>query len=250
VRPGSSAPRDGRFTDRLRGIARDALNGAQKEIGSVVRLGPAVIGAMVRGVFTGVLILMIAAFVLLDIERITSFVRGLVPLGYRADYDVVATGVHRGLNGVIRGQLVICMVNGVLTWVGLVLFRIDYTLLLASVAAIMSLIPIFGSILSTLPIVVTALVSGGDGLDLQRGLFITLWIIGIHMLEANYLNPRIIGTAAKIHPVLVVFALVLGEHTYGLTGALLAVPVASVVQFMFIFFRSRAWRTEGAAAAP
>ena len=248
VKPGRMVNKETRVADRLRGMARDALLGIQQQVGSVVRLGQAVIGAVARGIFTGVLILMIAAFVLLDIDRITSFVRGLVPLGYRSDYDVVAAGISRGLNGVIRGQLLICGVNGVLTWVGLVLFDVRYQLLLASVACIMSLIPIFGSILSTIPIVVTAVVSGSEGLDLARGVFITVWIIGIHMLEANYLNPRIIGSAAKIHPVLVIFALVLGEHTYGLTGALLAVPVAAVVQFLFVFFRSRAWRSEGSPA--
>jgi predicted PurR-regulated permease PerM len=58
------------------------------------------------------------------------------------------------------------------------------------------------------------------------------------------LNPKIIGTAAKIHPVLVIFALVVGEHSYGLTGALLAVPVASIVQVLFLFFRRKAWQKD------
>ncbi len=64
-------------------------------------------------------------------------------------------------------------------------------------------------------------------------------------MEGNILNPKIIGTAAKIHPVLVIFALIVGEHSYGLVGALLAVPVASIIQVLFLFFRSKAWKTEG-----
>src|SRR5690606_26759634 len=66
---------------------------------------------------------------------------------------------------------------------------------------------------------------------------ILLWIIGIHQLEANFLNPKIIGDAAKIHPFLVVFALLVGEHFFGLSGALLAVPVLSIVQSLFLHFR-------------
>ena len=50
------------------------------------------------------------------------------------------------------------------------------------------------------------------------------WIILIHLFEANLFNPKIMGNAAKIHPVLVVFALIAGEHSYGLVGALFAVP--------------------------
>ena len=152
----------------------------------------------------------------------------------------------------IRGQLVICLINGVLTYIGLMVFDVKYELILAVVAAVMSLIPIFGSILSTVPIVLAALVSADVGIDIARAIFITLWIIGIHFIEANILNPKIIGTAAKIHPVLVIFALVLGEHSYGLVGALLAVPVASIVQVLFLYFRKKAWRGEpsGVAAAP
>ena len=65
------------------------------------------------------------------------------------------------------------------------------------------------------------------------------WIIGIHLLEANLLNPKIIGNAAKIHPVVVIFALVVGEYNGGLVGALFAVPVASIVQTLFLFFLRR-----------
>jgi predicted PurR-regulated permease PerM len=75
-----------------------------------------------------------------------------------------------------------------------------------------------------------------------RGLAIGLWIIGIHFIEANVLNPKIIGTAAKIHPVLVIFSLFLGEHTYGLVGALLAVPVLSAVQVVFMYMYRKTWK--------
>lgn len=235
--------------EKLRALIRESVTGLQAELGNVFRFGQKVIKAVIRGVFAFFLVLMIGAFILLDLSRLNTFVRGLIPTNYHADYEIIIAGVDRGLSGVIRGQLLICLVNGVLTYIGLLVFGIKYALLLTSVAAVLSLIPIFGSILSTIPIVLAALVSGESGLEFGLGLAILGWVIGIHLLEANYLNPRIIGTAAKIHPVLVVFALVLGEHSYGLTGALLAVPVASIVQVLFIFFRDKAWRSEPLPAA-
>jgi predicted PurR-regulated permease PerM len=75
-----------------------------------------------------------------------------------------------------------------------------------------------------------------------------LWIIGIHLLEAYFLNPKIMGSAARIHPIVVVLALLAGERTYGLIGALLAVPVAAMAVACFDFVRQRAQRT-GAASA-
>jgi len=138
----------------------------------------------------------------------------------------------------------------VLTYIGLILFRVKYPLLLAGIASVMSLIPIFGSILSSIPIVAIALISSGS-FDLKQGVFVLAWIIGIHLVEANFLNPKIMGDAAKIHPVLVVFALIAGEHYYGLVGALFAVPVASIIQTIFVYYRRRMFaRQQGAGASP
>jgi hypothetical protein len=63
--------------------------------------------------------------------------------------------------------------------------------------------------------------------------------VAIHQLEANFLNPKIMGDAARVHPVLVVFALLAGEHLAGIVGALLAVPVLSITQTLFFQLRER-----------
>jgi predicted PurR-regulated permease PerM len=65
------------------------------------------------------------------------------------------------------------------------------------------------------------------------------WVVAIHQLEANFLNPKIMGDSARVHPVLVVFALLMGEHVAGLVGALLAVPVLSITQTLFFHLRER-----------
>ena len=78
--------------------------------------------------------------------------------------------------------------------------------------------------------------------NIVRGVVMVAWIVGIHFIEANFLNPKIIGTAAKIHPVLVIFSLILGEKSYGLIGALFAVPVLSIISVVFMFFYKRSWR--------
>lgn len=230
--------------DRIRNLASQALASLQSQVGDFIRFGQALVGGLMRSIFTFFLVLMVAAFLLLDMEKLHGFARSLVPMGYHGDFDVIVAGINRGLSGVIRGQLLICLINGVLTYIGLLIFSVKYSLILAVVAAVMSLIPIFGSILSTIPIVMAALVSGEQGIDVARAVFSVAWIVGIHFVEANMLNPKIIGSSAKIHPVLVIFALIVGEHGYGLVGALLAVPVMSTIQVLFLFFRSKAWRHE------
>lgn len=234
--------------EQLREWAREGLAGLQDQLGQIVRFGQAVVVGVISSVFSVFLVFLIAGFVLVDPGRVVGFVRSLVPASYRGDFDRIAASVDRGLAGVIRGQLIICLLNAVLTYVGLVLFDVNYALTLAVIAGVLSIIPILGVILSTVPIVLTALVSGDGGLDLTRAFFVLLWIIGINFLEGNVLSPKILGSAARIHPLLVIFALLVGMSSFGLAGALLAVPVASVVQVLFLHLRSRAWEEEEGAA--
>ncbi len=234
-------PEPATLEDKLRQFVQKGMITLQSKLDDLVRLGQRLVTAFIRGIFLFFFTLMIAAFVLIDMEKVHAFMRSLFPPNVRDDYDVIIAGIDRGLSGVIRGQLLICLINGVLTYIGLLVFGIKYSLILGVVAGMLTLIPIFGSILSSIPIVIVALVSGDSGIDVPRGLAIGLWIIGIHFIEANLLNPKIIGTAAKIHPVLVIFSLFLGEHSYGLVGALLAVPILSAVQVVFMFLYRKTW---------
>jgi len=232
---------EGRWERAIKKWIAERVKSTEGETLRAFQWGQRFVTAVVSGIARLVLVLMVAAFILVDLERVKRFLRSLVPSQYQGDYDRIIVGIDRGLSGVIRGQLVICLVNGLFTWIGLQIFHVKYPLILGGVASVMSLVPIFGSVLSSVPIVAIALVSSGT-FDVFQGVKVLLWIIGIHLVEANYLNPTIMGDAAKIHPVLVVFALIAGEHSYGLVGALFAVPVASIIQTLFSYLRRRAPR--------
>ncbi|MBA3464508.1 MAG: AI-2E family transporter [Deltaproteobacteria bacterium] len=151
--------------DKLRGYVKTAFIGLQSKLNDVMRAGQSLIAGFIRGIFLFFFTLMIGAFILIDLEKVHVFLRSLFPANVRDDYDVIMTDIDRGLSGVIRGQLLICLINGILTYVGLLIFNVKYSLILAVVAGLMSLVPIFGSILSSIPIVVVALVSGDSGVD-------------------------------------------------------------------------------------
>jgi predicted PurR-regulated permease PerM len=250
VLPSEAPPVPLTLEDKIRDVFHKGIASLQNQIDDVIRFGQRLLVGVIKGVFGFFFILMIAAFMLIDMEKVHGFLRSLFPPNVRVDYDVIISGIDRGLSGVIRGQLVICLVNGVLTYIGLLIFDVKYALILAVVAAAMSLIPIFGSILSSIPIVLAALVSGHEGLDFVRAIAAVLWIVGIHFIEANFLNPKIIGSSAKIHPVVVIFALFLGEKAYGLVGALLAVPVASIISVLFVFFYKKTWKKDPGMTMP
>jgi predicted PurR-regulated permease PerM len=201
----------------------------------VVDLSRTLISGALRAIFFVILLFMLTAFLSMDAPRILRWVESLVPSAYRADSQRLLRGIDTGLSGVVRGQLAIMLVNGTLTLVGLLVLKIPFAFALAFLAFILYVVPFFGTFLSSVPIVLLALTSGG----LSRGLLALAWIAGVHAMESYVLNPKIMGDSARIHPVLIVLALVVGERSAGIAGALLAAPVMSVFVAVFRFLHRK-----------
>jgi len=210
------------------------MENSERTAVTVLQTAQRFVTALSRGVLTFVLMLMLSAYMLITSEQIFGFVRSFYAPYRRYEFDDLVARIDRGLAGVVRGQLMICGVNAVLSGIGFYLLDLKYWTFLTVIAGVMSIVPIFGSILSTIPAVIVALPDG-----VHVALLTLAWIVGIHQIEANLLNPKIMGDAARVHPVLVVFALLGGEHIAGIVGALLAVPVLSIAQTLFLYLRER-----------
>jgi predicted PurR-regulated permease PerM len=179
-------------------------------------------------IFQFILILMLTAFILIDIKKIKLFLFYLAGMNNNETFNIFIKKIDYGLSGVVRGQLLICLINAIFTIIGLLILNIKFAFILATIAGIFSIVPIFGSIISTIPIVAIALTQ-----SFSIAILSFLWIIFIHAIEANILNPKIMGNASKIHPIFIVLALLSGKHFYGIIGALFAVPIASIVTTIF-----------------
>ncbi|MBF0279789.1 MAG: AI-2E family transporter [SAR324 cluster bacterium] len=223
-------------------IFQTAVERIQENTINFLNLGRQVLAKIAGSIFTLFLTLMISAFILIDVDRVLNFGESLLLPKYHLSYERFLEKLDQGLNGVVRGQIIICLVNGTFTGIGLLIFNIPFAFTLSLIATICSLIPIFGTFLSSFPIVLMALT-----VSFPTALLIIGWILLIHFIEGNILNPKIIGTAAQIHPALVVFALVAGEYFAGIAGALLAVPIFSIIQTTFFFLKSMIEEIEPAA---
>lgn len=214
------------------------------KLSDYVTIGQRVVTGVMGALGMVALTFVIAAFLSIDLQAFHRFFRSLVPRAWHEDYDALTEELDRGLSGVIRGQLLICVVNGALTAIGLYALGVPYAGIWSLVAAVMSLIPIFGAILSSAPMIGVSLFTtepagllGLSGVPLA--LAVLGWILVIHFIETSVLEPKIIGKHAKIHPVLVLFALLAGEHFFGIPGLIFAVPVLSVVQTLFLFVKDK-----------
>ena len=218
-----------------------SLDYARSNALELAKLGRDIVAGISRVIFIFGITLMLAAYLILTRERVIDTFRSLARPSSRASFDAFLVRVDRGLSGVVRGQLIICLVNGVLSAIGFAAVGLKYWPIIALIATVFSLVPIFGSIASSVPAVALGLTQGPG-----TALFVLLWIIGIHQIEANFLNPKIMGDAAKIHPVLVIFSLLVGEHFFHTAGALLAVPCMSITLSIFQHFRAIAHASDPA----
>lgn len=230
---GSRVPHAGDGAIPMSEIVERALALGEGQAAAALDILRKVVTDVVKGVFTFFITLMLAAYIVISWDRVYAFLRSLVTPTRRESFDSLMSRLDRGLAGVVRGQLLICLVNGVLSGIGFYIADLKYWPVLTLIATVFSIIPIFGAFLSTIPACAVAI---GDGFGTFA--FTLLWIIGIHQLEANLLNPKIMGDAAKIHPVLIVFSLLAGEWAFGILGALLAVPVLSICQSIFLHYKA------------
>ncbi len=220
------------FAEYINELIVSILANLQSILLGILDFGQVIVISTLSSIFQTFITLMVAAFIIIDHEKILDYFRGLFPERLLSRVDIFLQKQNVGLHGVVRGQLIICAVNGTLTGIGLLIFDVKFAFTLSLLATVTSLIPIFGVFISSVPIVLIALTS-----SFFTGVLILGWILLIHFIEGNILNPKIIGRSAEIHPVLVILALMAGQKAYGIFGALIAVPIFSILQTTFIFIR-------------
>src|SRR4029079_11336789 len=131
IMPNEATPEPQTLEDKLHAVVNSAMAGLQSKMNGVVQFGQRLVTGVAKGIFLFFLTLMIAAFMLIDLEKVHGFLRSLFPSNVRDDYDVIIAGIDRGLSGVIRGQLLICLINGCLSHITLPVLHVQFCSLLA-----------------------------------------------------------------------------------------------------------------------
>ena len=124
----------------------------------------------------------------------------------------------------MQGQMLLGLLIGVFVYLGLSIFGIKYALLLAILAAIFEIIPVFGPILAAVPAVLLAFSEG-----YALGLFILGFYIIIQQFENHLIYPLVVRKIVGIPPILVILSLIIGGQLFGLLGMFISVPVATVL---------------------
>lgn len=186
---------------------------------------PTAIAMIYRASATMTLALLFSFLILIDLSRLQKVVQSLEGSRLHDFYVETAGPVERFaqvLGQGLRAQGFIALVNTVLTLLGLLLLGIPSVAVLSAIVFFCSFIPVLGVFVSTVPIALVALNSGGIELALAS----MVMVVVIHAIEAYGLNPIIYGKTLKLNPVLTLIVLFVAYHGFGLWGVLLGVPTA------------------------
>lgn len=177
------------------------------------------------GVLSFILMIVLSFYLAVQEDGVGNFLRIVTPIRHHEYIISFWKRSQRKIGYWMQGQLLLGLIVGVLVYLGLMILGIQHALILATIAALFELIPIFGPILSAVPAVLIGLVDGGVT---QVILIIGLYLI-IHQFENHLLYPLVVRKIVGISPIVVILALVIGAKLAGFLGAILAVPIASAL---------------------
>ena len=188
------------------------------------------------------LVFLIATFFLLrDAPRLFQWFRRILPASQRNELIPLFAQVNTLLGRYVRGQMFLIAVMSVATFIGLSILQVPFVLLLAIMTGVLEVIPIVGPITAG---AIACLVALGHpapwGLS-QIGYvaIVAVMYTVLRHAEDYFVIPLVIGRIVKLHPAVVIFALLTGGALYGLLGVLVAVPVAATLRLVLIYLGAK-----------
>jgi predicted PurR-regulated permease PerM len=170
-------------------------------------------------------------YLIRDWDFIMRRIVELVPEPRREGFVSFFSECDELVSSYLRGQLLVAITIGLLTGVGLGIARFPYASTLGLIVGVFSLVPYLGLILSLLPAIFIALVSGAVAVSLLK---VTVVYGIVQVLDATVITPRIVGGSVGIHPVWVVLALSVGGFFFGVVGLLVGVPAAAITKLLIL----------------
>lgn len=184
--------------------------------------------SLLGGVMSALLTVVIAFYLTIEENGVERFVKEAIPQQFQSRALNIIRRVQVKLGKWFVGQLSLGFIVGIMSYVGLYLLGIrDYALVLALIAGLFELIPYIGPIISAIPAIIIALTISVDVA------FLTLILYFLIQQFENYLIvPKVMEKSVNLHPIIIIIAIIIGEKVAGISGAILAVPIAAIISII------------------
>ncbi|RXZ70984.1 AI-2E family transporter [Agromyces albus] len=231
--------------EQLNDFVAQVVNSVQED-GSVLLTGALSLGSTLGHFIAGLLLALFATlFILIDGRGIWNWVVGVFPRRARAAIDGAGQSGWATLGNFVRVQILVATIDAIGIGLGAFFLGLPLAVPIAILVFLGSFVPFVGAVVTGALAIFVALVYNGP--------VIALVMLGIVLLvqqvEGHVLQPLIMGTAVKVHPLGVVLAVATGSLLAGIPGALFAVPVAAVLNVMILYIAGGSWKDQSGPPA-
>jgi len=182
------------------------------------------ITSFIGGVGTIAVVLVLTFYMVVEEEAVSRAFRSVAPQEYQPYLSQLFGRMRAKIGSWLRGQIILGVVVGTLTFVGLAIFDVRYALVLALIAGVFEIIPYVGPILAAIPAVIFTFIDSPT-----KGLAVIILYFVIQQVENNILVPRVMQKIAGLNPIVSIVALIIGLKLGGVVGAIFAIPVAMMI---------------------
>ncbi len=185
------------------------------------------ISSIFGGVVSFLLILVLTFYMVVDEDGIMRFLQVITPEHIHKDVTALTIKIQNKIGLWLRGQLILMLLIGVLTFIGLTIIGVPYALVLALVAGITEIIPYAGPVIGSIPAIFIAFT-----VSPSLGLWTVFLYVLIQQAENHLIVPKVMQKTTGLNPIIVILAVLIGAKLSGVIGALLAVPIASAIEVL------------------
>ena len=234
-----SAPPFNVSTNDITGFLNSTFAAFQSN-GSGLLSGAVTVGSTVTELLAGVLLTLFATlFILIDGPRIWAWIVRIFPRRARPALDGAGKAGWQTLQNFIRVQILVATVDAIGIGAGAAILQLPLAIPIAVLVFLGSFVPVIGAVATGALAVFVALVYNGWVVALIMLAIVLL----VQQIEGHVLQPLVMGTAVKVHPLAVVLAVAGGSVVGGIAGALFAVPIVAVLNVMVGYIARGDWRT-------
>lgn len=222
--------------DWIRPTANDTLYSFEK----VTALSAPTLLSIVPKAFSRILsfiIFIFAAFYFLKEGRkmFDKFLK-FVPNDFKVETEILMRKINSVLGSYLRGQVFLIFFISLLLFICLTILGFKFALILAVFSGFAEIVPIIGPIVAATVAAIVVFIIGvaNFGLNpLQAAIAVIIIYTVVRQVQDYLINPYVMGKITKLHPLIILFAVIAGEHTAGILGLILAVPIAGVLKIIF-----------------
>lgn len=162
----------------------------------------------------------------------------IIPKDYRIETEILFRKINAVLGNYLRGQLLVILSSFLMFFTFFTVLGIDFALMLALIAGFLEVVVLVGPMVSGLLAIIVVLLTGASNFDLnpmQAALVLVVGSFVIRQIQDYVVTPHIMGKVVRVHPLVILFAVMAGGHMAGILGLVLAVPVAAVIRILLEF---------------